>query len=118
MLKGRATTWEPWQLAYALLLLNPLSMLCRMSVCLQRYLYYINNGVDTEHVAPLEDSWISNILARVGSTDPAGNSLVTKFSGGVEFLSDEVREEYLLSVKKSIGQCTREKDTVSYMEPD
>ncbi|CAI8004188.1 Dynein heavy chain 7, axonemal [Geodia barretti] len=70
---------------------------------LLRYLYYINNGVDTEHVAPLEDSWISNILARVGSgTDPAGNSLVTKFSGGVEFLSDEVREEYLLSVKKSI----------------
>ena len=84
--------------------------ICRMFVCHQRYLYYINNGVDTEHVAPLEDSWISNILARVGSgTDPAGNSLVTKFSGGVEFLSDEVREEYLLSVKKSIGQCSRGK---------
>ena len=23
----------------------------------QRYLYYINNGIDMEHVAPLEDSW-------------------------------------------------------------
>ena len=74
--------------------------MCVCVSCVQRYLYYINNGVDTEHVAPLEDSWITNILDRVGS----GNSLVARFTGGVEFLSDEVREEYLLSVKKSIGE--------------
>ena len=71
---------------------------------MQRYLYYINNGVDTEHVAPLEDSWILNILDRVGSrTDSFSCTLVTRFQAGVELLSDEIREEYLLSVKKSIG---------------
>ena len=69
---------------------------------MQRYLYYINNGVDTEHVAPLEDSWIYNILKRVG-----GHTLVSKFGAGVEQLSDEVKEEYLLSVKKSIGESVR-----------
>lgn len=72
---------------------------------MQRYLYYINNGVDTEHVAPLEDSWILNILQRVGSgQDSHGNTLVAKFVMSVEQLSDEVKEEYLLSVKKSIGK--------------
>ena len=68
-------------------------------------MYYINNGVDTEHVAPLEDSWITHILGRVGS--PSGGSatgMVGRFTGSVELLSDEVREEYLLSVKKSIGE--------------
>ena len=71
----------------------------------QRYLYYINNGVDTEHVAPLEDSWILNILQRVGSGhDSLGHTLIAKFGVGVEQLSDEVKEEYLLSVKKSIGE--------------
>jgi dynein heavy chain len=70
---------------------------------LLRYLYYINNGVDTEHVAPLEDSWIINILQRVGSGhDSLGNILTAKLVTGVELLSDEVKEEYLLSVKKSI----------------
>lgn len=74
---------------------------------MQRYLYYINNGVDTEHVAPLEDSWILNILQRVGSGhDSRGNTLVAKFVMSVEQLSDEVKEEYLLSVKKSIGKVT------------
>ena len=74
-------------------------------VSVQRYLYYINNGVDTEHVAPLEDSWILNILQRVGSgSDSLGQTLVAKFGSGVEFLSDEIKEEYLLSVKKSIGK--------------
>lgn len=72
---------------------------------MQRYLYYINNGVDTEHVAPLEDSWILNILQRVGSGhDSHGNTIVAKFVMSVEQLSDEVKEEYLLSVKKSIGK--------------
>lgn len=56
-------------------------------------------------MAPLEDSWIINILGRVGSkNDNLGDTLVTKFASGVELLSDEVKEEYLLSVKKSIGK--------------
>ena len=34
-------------------------------VCAQRYYYYINNGIDTSHVAPLEDSWLLHVLNRV-----------------------------------------------------
>ena len=56
-------------------------------------------------MAPLEDSWIINILQRVGSGhDSLGNILTAKLVTGVELLSDEVKEEYLLSVKKSIGE--------------
>lgn len=29
---------------------------------LQRYYYYIYHGIDTEHVAPMEDSWLENVL--------------------------------------------------------
>ena len=28
----------------------------------QRYYFYIHNGIDTEHVAPMEDSWLENVL--------------------------------------------------------
>jgi hypothetical protein len=31
----------------------------------QRYYYYIHNGIDTEHVAPMEDSWLENVLGLV-----------------------------------------------------
>ena len=31
----------------------------------QRYYYYINNGIDTSHVAPLEDSWLLHVLGRI-----------------------------------------------------
>lgn len=32
---------------------------------MQRYYYYIHNGIDTEHVAPMEDSWLENVLGLV-----------------------------------------------------
>ena len=28
----------------------------------QRYYYYIHNGIDTEHVAPMEDAWLDHVL--------------------------------------------------------
>ena len=31
----------------------------------QRYYYYIHNGIDTEHVAPMEDLWVEHILQRI-----------------------------------------------------
>ena len=61
-----------------------------------RYYYYIHNGIDTEHVAPLEDVRIRNVMSLISI------KLRKNFPSSLLNLSDEVREDYLLSVKKAI----------------
>ena len=50
---------------YKNLLRSFLTQSSLMSSISQRYYYYIHNGIDTEHVAPMEDLWLDHVLALV-----------------------------------------------------
>ena len=63
---------------------------------LLRYYYYIHNGIDTEHVAPLETIRIQNVMLLIA------DELKNNYAQSLSDLSDEIREDYLLSVKKAI----------------
>ncbi|XP_036417740.1 dynein heavy chain 7, axonemal [Colossoma macropomum] len=63
--------------------------------CILRYNYYIRHGIDIEDVAPMEDSWLENILDLVPSH-------LKRQTTTIEALSDEIREDYLFSVQKAM----------------
>lgn len=65
---------------------------------IQRYYYYIHHGVDTAHIAPMEDDWIEHILRSVPGV------LKERYPEDLEKLCEETRDRYLLSVKKAIGE--------------
>jgi dynein heavy chain, axonemal len=61
-----------------------------------RYYYYIHNGIDTEHIAPLETIRLTNVMSLIP------DKLRKSCKDSLLDLSEEVREDYLLSVKKAI----------------
>jgi len=61
-----------------------------------RYNYYITHGIDTEHIAPLDRSWIARVLALLAPRLRQDRDEL------IVCLIDEMREDYLLSVKKAI----------------
>lgn len=67
---------------------------CNILSC-QRYNYYIQEGIDLENVAPLEDSWLENIQGKLSCE-------LRSLSTPMEPLVDEIKEDYLLCVKTAI----------------
>ena len=63
---------------------------------LLRYYYYIMNGIDNEHVPPIEDNILNNILKLVPL------KWQKKFKDTMSEVVKEVIDDYILSVKKSV----------------
>ena len=63
---------------------------------IQRYYYYISNGVDTQHVAEMKREWLSNVMKLLPF------ELKRKNQVALESLSAEMSEDYHMSVKKAI----------------
>ena len=62
---------------------------------LLRYQYYIHNGIDAHHVAPMDQKWINKIYKRVPSH-------LRKNVRKIRHLNHEIKEDYLYYVKKAI----------------
>nr|XP_032821318.1 dynein heavy chain 7, axonemal isoform X2 [Petromyzon marinus] len=63
-----------------------------------RYHYYIQHGIHTENVASMEEEWLQHVLALVPQTLRSHPSHLATIHG----LSQEMRDDYLVSVKKAI----------------
>uniref|UniRef100_A0A3Q3KEU7 Dynein axonemal heavy chain 7 n=1 Tax=Monopterus albus TaxID=43700 RepID=A0A3Q3KEU7_MONAL len=68
-----------------------LKMICNTLPC-QRYKYYIQKGIDLDHLSPLEDSWLENILEKVPQQ-------LKSLSIPLQLLVDEIKEDYLMALK-------------------
>ncbi|KAI5736725.1 hypothetical protein M8J76_006447 [Diaphorina citri] len=60
-----------------------------------KYYYYIKFGIDTEHIAPVDEKWINNILDKIPDK-------LKKRSDELNMLLNEVKDEYMSSIKKAV----------------
>lgn len=60
-----------------------------------RYYYYIQNGVDTMHVASIDQEWLNHIMHLIPQQLRNWTDILTE-------LIDELKEEFLLCIKKAI----------------
>lgn len=63
---------------------------------LLKYYFYIKQGIDDEHVAPIESVLLKNILNLVPK------KLKTRFKKTLEIIVDDAKQDYAVSLKKSI----------------
>lgn len=63
---------------------------------LDRYYYYIRNGIDTIHVTSIDEDVIRKIISLIPDI------LCRRFRFYVESLIEEVKDEFIFSLKKSI----------------
>lgn len=61
-----------------------------------RYYYYLTQGIDDTYVGPMDVDLLKNILKRIPT------KWKDKFKESVNCLIKEVKEEYILNVKKSV----------------
>lgn len=60
-----------------------------------RYYYYIKHGIDTIHVAPLDKRVLNRVLKLIPKK-------LTKWSGLLETITAEMKEDYITAVKKAV----------------
>ncbi|XP_054642367.1 dynein axonemal heavy chain 7 [Dunckerocampus dactyliophorus] len=65
----------------------------------KKYYQYIQNGINLEHLTPLQDSWVKNIVGKVPGHLKNQNQTL-------DLLLDEIKEDYLLSIKTAILKYT------------
>ncbi|VDP30406.1 unnamed protein product, partial [Schistosoma curassoni] len=62
-----------------------------------RYYYYIYNGINTDDVAPMDGEWMQRVVSSIKADFNKSTNMAL-----LEELEDEIRKDYLLSVKKAI----------------
>lgn len=60
-----------------------------------RYYYYIHNGIDTVHVAPIDNVWLGHVMSLIPPK-------LLRWQDLLEELTDEMKDDFLMSVKKGI----------------
>ncbi|XP_061774430.1 dynein axonemal heavy chain 7 [Nerophis ophidion] len=65
----------------------------------KKYYQYIQNGINLEHLTPLQDSWVKNIVGKVPGHLKSQKQIL-------DLLLDEIKEDYLLSIKTAILKYT------------
>ncbi|XP_037136748.1 dynein heavy chain 7, axonemal [Syngnathus acus] len=77
----------------------------------KKYYHYIRNGINLHNLTPLQDSWVKNITGKVPGHLKNQNETLN-------VLLDEVREDYLLSIKTAILKYTFSDPAEAEEDPD
>ena len=76
---------------------NYIHIKCQKSECIfssTRYYYYIHNCIDAKYVAPMNERWFKRIMVMVPRR-------LKKNQAAIERIHGEIKDNYLLAVKKS-----------------